>query len=214
MLELASVDQPGQRVVAGLVGQLGGVLALAADVAQHQHDAGDAARSGRGSARPSGRSRSPRRRCAAAAMLVADLDRCAPRCSTRSIGLGRRAPAALRPPAGTAPGRQALGVVQRPAASASSATGFRYSTQPSMSVVMTASPIDASVTCARSFSANSSRRGELAVGDVGQRARHAHRAARGVAHRLAAGAEPAVLAGLAVAAGTRRRTARRAAGAR
>ena len=38
----------------------------------------------------------------------------------------------------------------------SSATGFRYSTQPSISVVITPSPIEASVTWASSFSANSS----------------------------------------------------------
>ena len=42
-----------------------------------------------------------------------------------------------------------------------SATGFKYSTQPDASVVMTASPIDFSVTCARSFSLNSARSAAL-----------------------------------------------------
>ena len=66
MLELAPVDESGQRIVAGLVGQLGGELALAAHVVQHQHDAGDRCPRGRGSAQRTGRWRSRRRRAAAA----------------------------------------------------------------------------------------------------------------------------------------------------
>ena len=40
-LELASVDEPGERVVACLIGELRRVVALLADIAQHQHGAVD-----------------------------------------------------------------------------------------------------------------------------------------------------------------------------
>ena len=44
MLELPPVDESGQRVVARLVGELRGELALAPDIVEHQHDTGDRSR--------------------------------------------------------------------------------------------------------------------------------------------------------------------------
>ena len=63
-----------------------------------------------------------------------------------------------------------------------SATGFMYSMRPSRSVVMTASPIDCSVTWARSFSVEHRLLGALALGDVGDRALIGHDALLLVAH--------------------------------
>jgi len=39
--EFAAVDEAGERIVAGLIGQLGDVLAFAADIVEHQDDAGN-----------------------------------------------------------------------------------------------------------------------------------------------------------------------------
>ena len=45
LLEFAAIDEPGEHILTRLVQQLCGVSALARDILQHEHGAGDAARS-------------------------------------------------------------------------------------------------------------------------------------------------------------------------
>ena len=61
MLELAAIDQAGQRVVGRLVGERALQPALLADVVEDHDDADQSAGRGRGSARPSPASRFPAR---------------------------------------------------------------------------------------------------------------------------------------------------------
>ena len=184
------------------------VLALAAHVVEHEHDAADVA-ARRGSARQRSRSRSGRRG-AGAARRCPPTATVAPSRNARATGSATSTPVASSCTANTAgSGTPRASSSRHPVRR--SATGFMYSTLPDVSTVITASAIDASVTCARSFCCERLRLGALAIRDVGERAGHPLRLAALAEHRAAAHAKPAIRRRRACAAGTRGRTARRCA---